>query len=250
MEDQLVSIITPVYNRSAHIAEAMDSVLAQTYADWEMLIVDDGSSDGSAEIVRAYMEKDARIRLICNEKNLGTAGSRNVAIAQARGRYLAFLDSDDVWLPEKLGKQLALMQKESVGFCYGNAYVIDEDGSIRAKNRIAPVSITYQKLLYGNPIPCVTVLLDRRMVGEVQMPEGVGHEDYVTWLDVISRISEARNVGEIVAKYRTSERSLSGDKKKAASWQWKIYREVLGFDWIRSVWYFCNYAVRALVKRV
>lgn len=247
--DGLVSIITPLYNGEKYIEQAIESVQAQTYPMWEMLIIDDASTDDSITIVKQIQAKDSRIKLLHNKTNCGAAYSRNLGLQEAKGRYVAFLDSDDVWLSHKLQMQLDKMQEEEVGFCYGNCHVIDENGMICGKTRVAPACINYKKLLYGNPIPCVTVLLDRWMVGQVQMPM-IGHEDYATWLNILKeRIPYAVGVEEVVAEYRENRSSLSGNKKKAIKWQWHIYRRYLKFNVIKSVYYFIAYAYQAVKKR-
>lgn len=247
--DGLVSVITPLYNAENYIKDTIRSVQAQTYTNWEMIIIDDASADTSTVIVEQMQEQDARIRLLRNEENRGVAFARNYGIQEARGRYIAFLDSDDLWLPDKLQMQVETMHRTDCGFCYGNCQVIDAKGNTCAKNRVAPEKMNYKQLLYGNPIPCLTVVIDRWLAGQIEMPI-MGHEDYATWLGILrERLPYAIGVGKIVAQYREVDRSLSGNKRKAAGWQWSIYRKYLHFSVIKSVYYFISYVYHALKKR-
>lgn len=248
--DGMVSVITPLYNAKDYIKGAIQSVQEQSYTNWEMVIIDDGSTDDSIAIVEEIQKKDERIRLIFNDGNQGVASARNHGIRVAKGRYIAFLDSDDLWLPDKLEIQLEQMKHKQCGFCYGNCQVIDHDGRVYGKERIAPAKITYRQLLYGNPIPCVTVVLDRWSVGQIQMPR-IGHEDYATWLMILQYETHyAIGVEKIVAQYREDKKSLSGNKWKAVRWQWDIYRKFLKMGCFQSLWYYMNYVIRAVKKRL
>lgn len=249
MEENKVSIITPMYNGEKFIAETIESVLHQTYQNWEMIIVDDGSKDKSCEIVSVYEKKDERIHLYKNEHNFGIAKTRNAAIEKAKGQYIAFLDSDDIWLPDKLKIQVAFMKEKEIAFCYGDCQVIDANGNICGKDRIAPPTVTYKKMLKGNAIPCLTVLIDRTFVPDISMPD-IGHEDYVTWLQILKNLSYGAGVQQVVAKYRIVEGSASVNKSRAARWQWQIYRKHLKFNLIKSAWCFAFYVINALKKRM
>jgi glycosyltransferase involved in cell wall biosynthesis len=249
----LVSIITPLYNNERYIEGTIRSVLDQTYEQWEMIIVDDASTDGGAAVVRNYTDKaspcyDSRIRYYRNAVNSGVAATRNQAIELAGGRYIAFLDSDDLWQPEKLAKQLALMRETHTGFCYGGCGVIDENGSNLHRDRSVPARIDYRELLKGNQIPCLTVLLDRTVVEHIRMPS-IPHEDYATWLDILrTHAITACGVQEVLADYRVGKPSVSSGKGKAARWTWDIYRKYLGLPFWECVYCFCWYAIRALGK--
>lgn len=247
--ENLVSIITPVYNGEAYIKETIESVQRQTYTNWEMILIDDASSDHSEEIIRNMAEKDARLRYYKNEFNLGVAESRNRAIELAEGRYIAFLDSDDLWKEEKLKSQIDFMKKSNTAFCYTACDIIDAMGNMAGKVRNVPTKVNYKQLLKGNVIPCLTVVLDRSRFANISMPK-IGHEDYATWLTLLRECGEAEGINEVLASYRIANVSLSGNKLKAAQWTWRIYREYLGLSLLESGCNFANYVVGSLKKRI
>ena len=170
MVQGLVSIITPMYNAKRYVEQTIESVQKQTYPNWEMIIMDDLSDDGCAEVVQELAKADARIKYFRVEEKSGVAKTRNAAMQQASGRYLAFLDSDDLWQADKLGRQLSLMKEKNCAFVYGGCDVIDENGKPQNKVRHVPEHITYQEFLWGNVIPCLTVLIDREKTGDFRMP--------------------------------------------------------------------------------
>lgn len=246
-DETLVSVITPMYNAQKYILDTIASVQAQTYSRWEMIIVDDGSADGSVEAVREAAAKDSRIRLI-RQENSGVAAARNRGIKAAKGRYLAFLDSDDLWRPEKLERQLALMEKQNCGFCYTACDVINDSGRPTGQVRRVPERITYQKLLWGNVIPCLTVVVDRSMTGEFAMPK-MGHEDYATWLTVLKRLPEAWGINEVLGSYRVNSSSVSANKVRAMRWTWRIYRDNQKLPVYKSIFYLMGHGLQAVRKR-
>lgn len=247
--ENLVSIITPVYNGEAYIKETIESVQGQTYTQWEMILIDDGSLDHTGEIIRDMAAKDSRLRYYKNERNLGVADSRNRAIELAEGRYVAFLDSDDLWKSNKLKRQLEFMKEHNTAFSYTACEVIDEAGNAIGKVRSVPQKVDYKQLLKGNVIPCLTVVLDRSRFETIHMPK-IGHEDYATWLTLLKECKEAEGINEVLAAYRIVKISLSGNKLKAAQWTWRIYREYLGLSLLESGCNFVNYVVGSLKKRI
>jgi teichuronic acid biosynthesis glycosyltransferase TuaG len=246
-EEGLVSVVTPVHNAEKYIRQTIASVQAQTYPHWEMVVVDDGSTDESTDIVKNAALQDSRIRLI-PQKNRGVAEARNRGMQEAKGRYLAFLDSDDLWKPQKLEKQLALLTKKNAGFCYGACDVIDENGEPTGQIRSVPEEITYKKLLWGNVIPCLTVLVDRNITGEFSMPR-MGHEDYATWLTVIKELPAAYGINEPLGSYRVNRGSVSANKIRAMRWTWRIYRENQKLPVHKSIFYVLGHGVQAVWKR-
>lgn len=248
MCDELVSIITPMYNAEKFIAKTIESVQAQTYQNWEMLIVDDVSTDQSAQIVQRYATEDSRIRYLRHEKNTGVTRARNMALKAAQGRYVAFLDSDDLWKTEKLEKQLTLMQRKNIAFCYCACEVIDENGDKTGQVRYIPETLNYQKLLKGNAIACLTVILDKEIVGNIKMPE-IPHEDYAAWLDILKKGITAYGINEVLAEYRVNRHSLSGNKLRAAKWTWDIYRKQQKLGVMKSCYCFVCYIIAAVLKR-
>ena len=242
-----VSIVMPLYNAKEFVGEAIDSVLAQSHTDWELLVVDDCSNDGSVQIVREYAEADKRIRLFCLDQNSGPAVARNRAIAEAAGRYIAFLDADDLWLPHKLQRQLEFMEANDLAFTYSGYEVIDEEGRQIATFR-PPQSLTYHSLLKTNPIGCLTAIYDTQKLGKTYMPDILKRQDYGLWLRILWHITSARGIMEPLAVYRRRKSSVSSNKLKAALYQWKIYRELEGLGFFKTLYYFVHYAYSGLRK--
>lgn len=245
----MVSVVTPLYNAQLYIEKAIQSVLAQTYSNWEMIIIDDCSTDASGEIAQKYAGQDHRIRYFRNDENKGIAYTRNRALELAQGRYLAFLDSDDLWRADKLEKQLARMKETGSPFCYGSCAVIDAEGHNMHCDRIVHPMIDYDTLLMGNEIPCLTVLLDREVIKDLVMPE-IPHEDYATWLLILRDYHvKACAVTDIVADYRVLRASTSANKLRAAGWTWNIYRKKVGLSFGRSLYCWLHYVYNAFRKR-
>ncbi len=239
--ENCVSIITPSYNSERFIKKTIESVLSQTYTNWEMLIVDDGSTDDSPSLIEKHTRIDGRIKLLRLKRNSGVATARNTAIAEAKGRYIAFLDSDDLWMPEKLEKQLRFMgEKDAVITC--TAYLkMDEPGNIKDEIVNVPERTTYSELLKSNSIACLTAMYDIKRIGKVYMCN-VGHEDYTVWLRILRMGHDAYGLNQPLAIYRVRDSSLSGNKLKVARYQWKIYREIEKLSLSDSLIYFIQYA--------
>ncbi len=243
-----VSIVMPAFNAARYIEQAVGSVIEQTYQNWELLIVDDASNDQTLEIARKLAAGDARIRVFTNDHNLGVAESRNLALREASGCYIAFLDSDDLWLPEKLAKQVEFMLRHDVAVCYANYRRIDEHGNSLGAV-VPPNRIDYELLLKSNFIGNLTGIYNAGALGK-QYFSKFGHEDYVAWLDLVRKTNLACSVGEELALYRVYGGSISGNKLKAARWQWKIYRNHLSLGIVRSFRLMLSYFYYALRKRV
>ena len=245
---QLVSVIMPLYNSERYVAAAIESVLAQTYTNWELLVVNDGSTDRSVEIVTEYTQKDSRIHLLNNEHPNGMPSApRNLGISKARGRYIAFLDSDDLWFSHKLTQQLPFFQDERVGVVYGDYEKMDENGRRNGRVVLAPMHATYKSLLAGNVIANLTGIYDSAKVGKV-MIQHMHHEDYVMWLTILKQGFVAQNTGTIVGAYRIRRSSMSAQKMQAATWQWDVYRKSEHLSLLRSLYYMTCYAVKATAK--
>lgn len=236
----LISVITPAYNAERFIEDAINSVLRQTYTHWEMIIVDDCSTDRTREIIKLYLRKDTRIKLIELKNNSGPAVARNVAFEHARGRYLAFLDADDQWMPEKLEKQLNFMQERQIAFSFTKYIKIKESNTETHSVVHIPDYVTYKQLLKHNVIGCLTVMLDTEMIGEVKMVNMRSRQDYALWLTLCKRGFTAYGLQEVLAKYRIVGNSISHNKLKMARQNWKVYREVKKLSLMKSVWYFAN----------
>jgi len=243
---ELVSIITPAHNAQRFIGKCIESVIAQSYQNWEMIIVDDGSTDETLEIIQQYINKDYRVVLFSNDINLGASKSRNIAIKEAKGNYIAFLDSDDIWLPKKLEIQMELMDIEDVAMCYSNYDVIDEDGYVTNHFK-APTKVNYQDMLRTSYIGTLTTVYSVKKLGKVYFKD-VGHEDYLLKLDILKEIDYAVGINEPLAQYRIVKGSLSNNKLKSASWQWKIYREYEKIPLLKSILYFISYTYNGFKK--
>lgn len=243
----VVSVVMPAYNAHQHIGEAIESVLTQTFDDWELIVVDDCSNDATSNIVSGYL--DRRIHYVRNECNLGAAGSRNRALDLARGQYVAFLDSDDVWLPEKLAVQIAFMESTGTTVSYGDYMRIGEDGTALGIVR-APAILRYRTMLKSNFIGNLTGIYRVDSIPGLRFEAG-GHEDYVFWLRAIRKAIVARSAspGVPLAYYRVVVGSLSSNKFRAMRWQWAIYRRTLRLPVLISCFYFVCYLANALAKR-
>lgn len=246
-EKGLISIITPAYNAEKFIVETIESVLQQTYVQWELIIANDNSKDKTKEIVQEYAKKDARIKLINLAGNSGPALARNAAIGKARGQYLAFLDSDDKWFPEKIDKQIKALQKSKAVICFTAYRRTNLDGSEVGKLIEVPLELNYEKLLYQNVIGTLTVVIDREKTGPVKMTDA-GYDDYVLWLEVLKNGSTGIGINEDLARYRKVDGSISSNKFRAAKWIWNIYRNIEGLSFIRSFYYFFIYSLRIINK--
>ncbi|TKI85338.1 glycosyltransferase family 2 protein [Bacillus mycoides] len=247
-QEFMVSVIIPSYNASPFIKEAIQSVQSQTYTNWEMIIVDDVSKDNTRELIKEEIKKDGRIQLIELQENGGAAIARNTGINCAKGTYIAFLDSDDLWLPEKLEKQVAFMQNNDLAFSFTSYQIMDQDGNLTEKVVHVPEKINYNGLLKNTIIGCLTVMLDVEKLGKVQMPNIRTRQDTATWLKILKQGHYAYGLDEVLSKYRKVENSISSKKFKMAKMNWKLYREIEGLSVLKSAWCFINYALNGVVK--
>jgi teichuronic acid biosynthesis glycosyltransferase TuaG len=244
----LVSVITPSFNSARFIEECIDSVLAQTYNNWELIIVDDCSSDSSCKLIKKYNDK--RIILIKLEINVGAAEARNIAIRKAKGRYIAFLDSDDLWMPKKLEKQIFFMLEKDIAFSFTSYKPISEDTGEEYSIIRAPKRMTYSSYLKNTIIGCLTVIIDREKTSDFQMPDIRSSHDMALWLLIMRRGFDAFGLDETLGSYRVISTSNTSNKLKAACDVWKVYREVECLGLIYSIWCFINYTINAIKKRI
>ena len=247
MQTDLVSIIMPSYNSEKFISKTIESVINQTYERWEIIIVDDCSPDNSNQIIEKYCKNDSRIKLIKLEQNSGPAVARNRAIEEAKGRYIAFLDADDLWLPEKLEKQLEFMQKNNMAFTYSGYKLVDEDDNALGVF-IPRKELTYEDILKTNDIGCLTAIYDVQKLGKIYMPNILKRQDYGLWLKILKQIGKTKGIVEPLAVYRIRKNSVSSNKLKAAKYQWKIYREVEKLNIFISSYYFIHYIWNGVKK--
>ncbi|QKD80054.1 glycosyltransferase family 2 protein [Actinomyces marmotae] len=223
----LVSVIVPSFNSEGHVAETIRSVLAQTVADLEIIAVDDASTDSTVTILTGLAAQDPRITVLVQEENQGVAKARNRGLEAARGRYIAYLDSDDLWAPTKLERQIAFMGRVKAGVCITSYETIEEDGEHRNYVHV-PRSFTYEKFLKNTMTCTLSVVFDTTIVDRslLVMPDLRRGQDAATWLQVMKRGHRFHGLDECLAKYRKTAGSLSSNKIKAVKRTWHLYREV------------------------
>jgi teichuronic acid biosynthesis glycosyltransferase TuaG len=220
----LVTIIMPAFNVCNFVSKSILSIIDQTFIDWELIVVDDCSTDSTASIVSSFLA-DERIKLITNTKNLGGADSRNAAIAEATGRYIAFLDSDDLWGSDKLRKQIEFMKEKEIGFSFTGYSTMTEQDAIIDKIEV-PFRINFNKLLKHNYIGCLTAVYDTKPFGKIYMPLVRKRQDFALWLELLKRFDYAYGLNENLGYYRIREGSLSSSKKDAFKYYWRVLRQV------------------------
>jgi len=242
------SIIMPCHNGEKFIGQAIESVIAQTYTEWELLIVDDNSTDNSLSIIKEFSEKDSRIKCFQVSESVGNPSApRNLGIENATGRFIAFLDCDDLWMPSKLADQVALFDDENVSVVYSWYEKIAENGERSDRLIKSKATVNYKQLLRSNCIGNLTGVYDVSKVGKVyQVNQNM--EDYIMWLDVLKKGGYAKNTCTLEAMYRISSSSLSSSKLKHFKWQWNVYRKHEKLGLIKSACLYCCYAVKGFIK--
>lgn len=248
----LVSIIMPAYNAENTISESIQSVLDQTYQHFELIVINDCSLDNTKEIVENFIKLDDRVRFIDNKVNQGVASARNTGLDHALGDFVAFLDSDDKWVENKLEKQLDIFARHTdIDIVYSSYYRFNSS-SIGKAVRVSRF-LNKKKLLKGNPIGNLTAIYNFQNFPTIRQKK-IGHEDYLFWLEIFNSSKNIKGFGiqEPLAYYRVAEdgHSISGNKLKAAGWTWRIYREHLQLSLISSLFYFSYYIIKAILKRV
>ncbi|WP_313206020.1 glycosyltransferase family 2 protein [Psychrobacter faecalis] len=243
----LVSIITPSYNSALLIVSTIQSVISQTFTDWEMIVVDDCSKDNSVEVIQSFVDCESRIKLIKLTENSGAAVARNTAIEAAQGRFIAFLDSDDLWDSQKLEKQINFMINENVAFSYTAYMKINEEG-VPFQAMKVPSKVSYRNLLKTCVIGCLTVVYDTKYVGKVYMPENIKREDFATWLRLLKCVDYAYALPEVLASYRVYPDQSSSNKASMALESWRLYRNVEQLNIFKATYYFSQYAIRGLLR--
>jgi len=232
----LVSIITPVYNSEKYLVDNISSVLAQTYKNWELILVDDCSSDTSEIICESFEKNDSRIKYYRLAKNSGAGIARNKAIEMANGKFIAFLDSDDTWYPKKLEKQLNFMKENDYHFTFTDYNMVDEAGNDLNKLVKCKSFVNYNKALYKNPIGCLTVIYSVDFFGKQYMPSIRKRQDYALWLKLLKK-SDGYGLNECLSTYRIGNESISSNKFKLLKYEWQIYRDVEGLSFLKSAFY-------------
>ena len=245
----LVSIITPMYNSEKFIDLTIQSVQSQTYQNWEMIIVDDASTDRSIEIVKKIMSNEPRLQLKQLADNLGPAHTRNNGIKLAKGRFLAFLDSDDLWHKDKLEKQIKFMQKNHYAFTYTGFEKINEEGKVIGAIFPYKEEVCYHDLLKSNHIGCLTAMIDLKILGyKMYMPDIKKRQDQGLWLEILKEIDKAYCLNKVLGKYRIRKDSISINKIANIKFQWQLYRELEKLSIIQSFYYMLWYAFYGIRK--
>ena len=222
-----ISIITPAFNCAGMLTETIRSVRTQSFEDWEHIVVDDASSDQTCAVVEEIAARDGRVKLLRQERNEGPGAARNRGIEAASGRYIAFIDSDDLWFPQKLERQLAFMERTGTVLSYTNYDKISEDGTRVVGHVQSPVSIDRSDLLRSNQIACSTAMYDTAAAGRVYMPSIRKRQDWGLWLRLARAGFTAVNVGETLVRYRVRTNSVSSNKFNAMVYTWRFYRQVV-----------------------
>lgn len=240
--NELVSIITPSYNSKLFIKETIKSVIEQTYTKWEMIIVDDCSTDNSKEIISQFVKDDNRIKLFNNKKNIGAAKTRNKAIDFAKGNYIAFLDSDDLWNPEKLELQLAFMVQNKIAFSYTYYDWINEKGKKLRSAIKLPHKVNYSSTIRHNKIGCLTVIFNVDYFKDYKMPNIRKRQDFGLWLKLLGQCEYAYCLPLNLASYRITPNSISSNKFSLIKYHWILYRKIENHSVIKSL-YFISYLI-------
>lgn len=244
----LVSVITPAYNCEQFIGVTIKSVVEQTYKNWEMIIVDDCSNDSTSNIVKKYCECDNRIKYLRLDINSGAAVARNTGLKYANGRYIAFLDSDDIWKYNKLERQINFMKKNNYGFTFTEYEMITECGVPINKRVEIPSKVTYKDILKNTIIGCLTVIIDKEIIGEFSMPNVRRGQDTMTWTSILRNGNVAYGLQENLAFYRVVKSSLSNNKMRALKRTWDNYRNIENLSFVKCTYYFTFYIFNAFKK--
>ena len=243
-----VSVIMPVYNAQRFLKEAIDSVLSQSFSDFELIVVDDCSTDGSYEILLGYRENDGRVRVYKNEENRGVSYTRNFGVSKAENDYIAFIDSDDMWEKDKLFKQIELInQHEEVDICYTGSAFVDTDS--KRSNYIfkVPTQVSYKELLKQNVISCSSALVKKKWLIKYPMAHDSMHEDFAVWLSVLKDGGVARGVDEPLLVYRVDRNSKSGNKFKSMKMTYRVYK-YMGLNVFERFYYLVFYVLSGIKK--
>ena len=249
MKDK-VSIITPCFNSAEYISDCIDSVVNQSYQNWEMIIIDDNSSDQSVKLIKKKKSSEDRIKLIELKENVGSAMARNYAIKSAKGRFIAFLDSDDKWYSNKLSLQIDFMKTNKIFFSFTSYDIINNNGKPTNKVISVPKKISHSEYLKNTIIGCLTVIIDTKNIRIPLMKDIRTSHDMLLWLDILKNEKYAFGLNQVLASYRLSSKSNTKNKFFAAIDVWRVYRNYERLNLIDSFYNFMHYAFNALKKRI
>lgn len=229
----IVSIITPAYNTESFLRDTIESIIAQTFTDWELLVIDDCSTDGTKRVADDYCRRDPRIKVLSTDRNSGIAVARNVGIAAAEGRYIALCDSDDMWSENKLEKQIAFMQEHHCALCYSSYYRCTEDGQpyrlVKCRKKT-----DFKDICASNCIPCLTGIYDTSLTGKIFTPLIWKRQDWALWIKVLEKCGTGYGIEEPLAQYRIRKGSLSKGARSNVKYDIKILTDVLGYSRVRA----------------
>ncbi len=245
--EPLVSIIIPNYNGERFLQECLQSVQVQTYQNWEAIVVDDGSQDKSVAIIRNFATKDPRFKPVFLNKNQGVARARNLAMKMTTGKYIAFIDADDVWLPEKLSLQISFMEKNNINLSYSSYFTFDGNGKILNFFK-APEKISYKDFLKTSSLGNLTGVFNAQELGKIYVKPYPIRVDYMLWAEILKRSVLAVGIEKPLALYRISPSSISKNKLKAAKWQYKVYRDFLKLSLPATLYYMLSYGYYGIKK--
>ena len=243
-----VSIITPTFNSENYIVKMLESIISQTYKNWELLITDDCSTDLTCKIIQNYKTKDSRIKLFKLSKNSGAGFARNNSIKSSTGRFIAFCDSDDFWFHNKLEKQIDFMLKENIQLTYSGYQEIDQNGNLGKVRKAIPF-ISYKHILRNNYIHCFTSIYDSSKLGKMYMPTIRKRQDWLLWINILKKIKFCRGISEPLGYYTIRKNSLSSNKLKLLKHNWNIYRKELNFNFIKSTYFIIQFLLFYLLKK-
>ncbi|WP_417602168.1 glycosyltransferase family 2 protein [Owenweeksia hongkongensis] len=243
-----VSIVCAAYNCAAYLPKTIESVINQAYPDWELLIVNDCSTDNTAEVAESYAQADNRIKLLNNIKNVGPAKTRNNGIEAAQGKYLAFLDGDDFWEPDFISTSMNFLKNKKEVFCFSSYYRVDEDLNPLYDPFIVPEKVNYESILRTCPISCLTAFIDIEQTGKYYMPNIEKRQDYGLWLNILKDVNFAYGIEKPLATYRIRKGSVSRNKWKAMYYVWKVYRDVEKINLFKSMYLLVVYALNGMKK--
>lgn len=242
MKDDLVSVIMPSYNSENFISQSINSVKQQTYTNWELLITDDCSTDNTLIIIKSFQSKDSRIKIFKLKNNSGAAIARNNSIKNSNGRYIAFLDSDDLWVNNKLELQIDFMKKGQYALTY-TGYEKFKSNGVFISNIYSKNKLSYNDMLKNNYIGCLTAIYDSKILGKIQMPNIRRRQDYALWLKILKQIKYAYGLNMILSKYRVLENSLSNGSLTNLKYTFYLYKNVEKFNFIASFFLLSQYLI-------
>lgn len=236
----LVSIITPVYNSERYLPECIESVLKQTYTNFEHIIIDDCSTDGSKSIIEKYKDSDSRVKFLELDKNGGAGVARNKGIEEANGRFIAFLDADDYWVEDKLEKQIETMLKTGHALSYTSYYVVDENSTLDYRRRV-PSETNYKQILSNCYIFCSTSMYDVEQLGKSYMPKIRRRQDWALWIEILREIDKSIGLQKPLVYYRKGNDSLSKNKFKLVKINYNVFRKQVGLSSFKSLVYMIRF---------